>query len=366
MKGTFNSGRLILARQRSQLSKKDLAAKAGVSQKQLKGFEEGERQPPSEVVDSLSKVLGFPAEFFFGKEVEAPLASNASFRSFSRMSAGQRDAALAAGGIAFEFSSWLDTNFNLPQVSVPDFTGLDPEAAAELVRSEWDLGVRPIKNMVHLLESKGVRVFSLVEDTREVNAFSSWRSAHVPFVFLNTLKSPESSRFDAAHELGHLVLHRHGDPKGKEIEMEANAFASALLLPRSEMLALASVPISVPEVMRIKKIWNVSAMALVYRLHKVGVLTEWLYRSLCIELSSRGMRSRELDSAERETSLVLKKVFDAMKAEGRGLRDVARELTLPVEELHRLIFALTPVSLGTENHKPAQSAPRRGHLSLVS
>ncbi|AWT14353.1 helix-turn-helix domain-containing protein [Stenotrophomonas maltophilia] len=366
MNGTFNPGRLIIARQRSQLSKKDLAAKTGVSQKQLKGFEEGERQPPSDVVDSLSKVLGFPAEFFFGKDVEAPLASNASFRSFSRMSAGQRDAALAAGGIAFEFSSWLDTNFNLPQVSVPDLAGLDPEAAAEVVRSEWSLGVRPIKNMVHLLESKGVRVFSLVEDTREVNAFSSWRNGRVPFVFLNTLKSPESSRFDAAHELGHLVLHRHGDPKGKEIEIEANAFASALLMPRSEMLALASNPIGISEVMRIKKIWNVSAMALVYRLHKVGVLTEWLYRSMCIELSSKGMRSRELDSADRETSLVLKKVFDAMKAEGRGLRDVARDLTLPVEELHKLIFALTAVSLGADNAKPVQSAPRRGHLTLVS
>lgn len=365
MKGIFNPTRLVIARQRSQLSKKDLAVRAGVSQKHLKGYEEGERQPSPEVLEQLSRTLDFPVEFFFGQDVDVPLASNASFRSFSRMTSGQRDAALAAGGIAFEFASWLDAHFNLPQVDVPDLAGMDPEAAAEIVRAEWALELRPIRNMVHLLESKGVRVFSLVEDTREVNAFSSWRGGKVPFVFLNTLKSSESSRFDAAHELGHLVLHRHGDPKGKEIENEANAFASALLMPRSEMRALSSKAIGIPEIMRIKKVWNVSAMALVYRLHKVGVLTEWLYRSMCIELSSQGMRTKESNSAERETSLVLKKVFDAMKEKGKGMRDISSDLKLPVEELHKLMFALTAVSLGTETARPVQSAPRRGHLSLV-
>lgn len=219
--------------------------------------------------------------------------------------------------------------------------------------------------MVHLLESKGVRVFSLVEDSREVNAFSSWRDGQTPFVFLNTVKSSESSRFDAAHELGHLVLHRHGEAKGKQIEAEANAFASALLMPKSEMLALAGRCRSVPDVLALKKRWNVSAMALVYRLHKAGVLTEWLYKSLCIELSSKGMRTREVDSAGRETSLVFKKVFDAMRAKGQGLRDIAADLHLPVEELHRLLFGLTAVALGTSNVDIISTGPRRGHLQLV-
>ncbi|OZB51939.1 helix-turn-helix domain-containing protein [Stenotrophomonas acidaminiphila] len=365
MERTFNPSRLVIARQRAQLSKKDLAARVGISQKLLKLYEEGDKAPSSSTVDHLATALDFPVEFFFGRDVEVPLASNASFRSFSRMTSGQRDAALAAGGIAFELSSWIDANFNVPPVDVPDLAGMDPEAAAEIVRTQWGLGLRPIKNMVHLLESRGVRVFSLVEDTREVNAFSSWRGGRIPFVFLNTLKSPESSRFDAAHELGHLVLHRHGDPKGKEIENEANAFASALLMPRSEMRALAARAISLSDVLKIKKHWNVSAMALVYRLHKVGVLTEWLYRSMCIELSSKGMRTKEVDSADREVSLVLRKVFDALKQDGKGLRDISSELRLPAEELHKLLFGLTLISLGTSNPRPAQSLPKRGHLTLV-
>lgn len=348
-----------------KLSKKDLASRAELAPKTIQYLEDGDKVPSLVTVERLSKSLGFPLEFFFGEDVETPLASNASFRSFSRMTASQRDAALAAGGIAFEFATWVDSHFHVPAVDVPDFAGVDPETAAVMVRVEWALGTLPIKNMVHLLESKGVRVFSLVEDSREVNAFSSWRKGEVPFVFLNTIKSSESSRFDAAHELGHLVLHRHGDPKGKEVEAEANAFASALLMPKSEMLATASGCRTLSDVMRIKKRWNVSAMALVYRLHKVGVLTEWLYRSMCIELSSKGMRVREDDSADRETSLVLRKVFDALKMDNKGLRDIAKDLSLPVEELHKLVFGLTAVSLGADNTAPQQSAPRRGHLSLV-
>lgn len=364
MNKKFNATRLVAARLRAKLTKKSLAAKADISLRSLLLYEE-DAQPSAEAVDKLSKALGVTAEFFFGSDLVLPTSESASFRSFSRMTSAQRDAALAAGGIAFEFCSWIEKHFSLPVVSVPDLQGTDPEAAANIVRSKWDLGVLPVKNMIHLLESRGVRVFSLAEDTREVNAFASWRNGVTPFVFLNTVKSSESSRFDAAHELGHIVLHRHGDSKGKEVEAEANAFASAFLMPRAEMLASAKFCRTIDDVLRLKKRWNVSAMALVYRLHKVGVLTEWLYRSMCIELSTKGFRTAEVDSADRETSLVLRKVFDELKSRGKGLKDIASDLQMPSEELHRMVFGLTPVSLGASNDNVMATPRRRGHLKVV-
>ena len=354
----FNPSRLTLARLRAKLSKKELAKRAQIALNSLGNYEDGTRVPSPEAVEQLGGATGFAVDFFYGADIEVPSPENASFRSFSRMTSAQRNAALASGGIAFSVGDWLASQFNLPAVEVPDLEGMEPEAAADLVRSQWALGMLPIKNVVHLLESRGVRVFSLVEDSREVNAFSSWQRGTIPYVFLNTMKSSESSRFDAAHELGHLVLHRHGDPKGKEVEQQANDFAGALLLPRLEMLALAGRCRTVADIMRIKKRWNVSAMALVYRLHRVGVLTDWLYRSMCIDLSSKGLRTQEQDSAEREGSLVMKKVFDVMRHEGRGLRDIARELRVPVEELHKLVFGLTAVALvpTTRNRRE----PRQG------
>lgn len=362
----FNPSRLVVARQRRQLSKKVLADRLGVTPKMVLYYEAGDKAPSDQVVEKMIDVLGFPARFFFATDVEAPTVENASFRSFSRMSSSQRDGALAAGGLAYAVSDWLEDHFTLPAVAVPDLSGMEPEAAAMMLRSKWSLGVLPIKNLVHILESRGVRVFSLVEDSRNVNAFSVWRDGERPFIFLNTVKSSESSRFDAAHELGHLVLHRHGATKGKEAESEADNFASAFLMPRTEMLAYAYACRSVADVMRIKKRWNVSAMALTYRLHRVGVLTDWLYRSMCIELSKLRMRTCEKDSAPRETSLVLKKVLDSMKPAGSGLRAIAESLALPVQEVHKLVAGLTPAALGAVNSAAQLSAPRRGHLSVVS
>lgn len=41
-----------------------------------------------------------------------------------------------------------------------------------------------------------------------------------------------------------------------------------------------------------------------------------------------------------------------MKAQGRGLRDIAADLRLPVDELHRLVFELVrpnPLDLGSKS-----------------
>src|ERR1700678_4270171 len=93
--------------------------------------------------------------------------------------------------------------------------------AARILRTEWQLGEKPVSNMIHLLESKGIRVFSLAENTVKVNAYSLWRRGK-PYVFLNTFKSAESSRFDAAHELAHLILHQDGSVTGRKAEDQAH------------------------------------------------------------------------------------------------------------------------------------------------
>ncbi len=222
------------------------------------------------------------------------------------MSAGQRDAALASGALAIEFARWLDQRFELPRPDVLDLRGAEPDVAAEAVRHHWAIGEKPIGNLIHLLERSGVRVFSLAEQCHEVDAFSLWRE-RTPYVFLNAQKTPEHSRFDAAHELGHLVLHRHAHgncegapstdldpepPRGRRAEDEANAFASALLMPRTNLLAMTPRMPTFAKLIEIKKVWRVSLAALIHRLHRLRVLNDWQYRSLCIEISRAGYRDR--------------------------------------------------------------------------
>lgn len=265
----FTPGRLSLARKRRRLTKKGLAQALGVTPHTTLRYESGDITPPDEVVAEIARILAFPAEFFSSDDVDEPQVDAASFRSLTAMSAKERDAALAAGSLAFLLSDWVEQRFDLPKVDLIDLAGEDPDVAARCLRQEWALGERPIKNMVHLLEAKGVRLFSLVENTCTVDAFSMWR-ADRPFVFLNMMKTPEHSRFDAGHELGHLVLHKHGGPKGRKAEDEANQFASSLLMPASDVLATIPRIHTINQVIQTKKRWAVSAMALIHRLHRGG------------------------------------------------------------------------------------------------
>ncbi|MGP0592344.1 helix-turn-helix domain-containing protein [Nitrospira sp. T9] len=361
----FNPSRLTLARKRRGLTLTRLAAMIGVEQRSMSAYERGEFKPDTEKLEHLGKALRFPVNYFFGDDLEELSPDSASFRALSKMTAGQRDTALGAGAIALLLNKWIEARFELPSADIPNLSQeVSPEAAAISIRQHWGLGELFIKNTVHLLESKGVRVFSLSIDAVEVDAFSMWR-VNTPFVFLNTKKSAEHSRFDAAHELGHLVMHRHGAPQGQNAEREANAFASAFLMPRASVLAHAPGLVTVDHLINLKRNWNVSVGALAYRLHAIGVLTDWNYRTLCIEMSSRGYRKCEPEEAQRESSQVLAKVFGALRDEGITKKDIANELRVHIEEIDQLVFGLTLMALKGSGALGGSPTSKRPQLRAV-
>ena len=335
-----NPSRMALARMRRGFTKARLARMLGRQPRSISAFENGEFPPSSETLVELADVLRFPTSFFFGSDVEPPNADSVSFRALSRMKASERNAALGASGIALVLDDWISNRFKRPDCALPDLQGEDPEAAADAVRSAWGLGYRPITNLVHLLESKGVRIYSLVEDTRNVDAFSFWR-VRTPFVFLNSMKSAERSRFDLAHELGHLVIHTQGGPAGYEAEMEANSFASAFLMPASSVFATVRHHVTLDRLVRLKKNWIVSVAALAYRLWKLKILSDWQYRAICVQMGE--YRIREPEPALKETSQVLQKVFSALESEAITKAIVARELGMSRREFEGLTFGLVLV-----------------------
>ena len=336
---TFNPNRLKLARARRMLTIKALADVVDMTSKMISNYENGRNDIPPETLEKLSNALNYPVEFFKGDDIEELDPEWVSFRSMKGMKARQRDAALSAGSIAILFNEWLECQFQLPGNTLCDLRDIEPEAAASALREKWGLGEQAIRNMIHLLESKGVRVFSLAEKNKEVDAYSFWKDGKA-FVFLNTFKSSERSRFDAAHELGHLVLHKHGGPRGREAEYEADRFASAFLMPPGSVKSVAHFLPSIESLIKLKKRWLVSVAALVRRLKDLGIISEWHYRGLNIELSKRGMLKKEPMSIKRETSQILPKVFRSLRKEGVSKYHIAKQLSVPVEEIDQLVFGL--------------------------
>jgi Zn-dependent peptidase ImmA (M78 family) len=321
-----------------------------VSPRTIANYEDGTSTPGGEVVQRFSDILAVPATFFSGPPTDEVSVGAVSFRALSKMSAIRRDSALASGSIAIEVNRWLEERMHMPPSEVPTYerAASDPDTAAQRLRFEWELGYARIPNVVHLLEAHGVRVFSLPEHLSEVDAFSFWWQG-VPFVLLNTRKSYERGRFDAAHELGHLVMHSEYDlPRGRERELEANRFAAALLMPEEDVLARGLRNAGPDRVLGAKGRWGVAAMALTHRLHELGLTSDWTYTSTCRRLAQMGYRSGEPDSANtpRETSLVLEKAFSLLKDRGIRHADVAAAIRIHPETLRELLFGLimTPVS----------------------
>ena len=350
----FNAKKLSIARARRGLTSKALAERAGLGVDTISRLEKGRHTPEPETIDRLGKALGYPSEFFLGDDLDEVDVGAVSFRSFSKMTARERDAAISAGSLGLLLNEWIEARFGLPKPDLLDLSHeTDPEAAASYLRQYWGLGQQPIGNLLALFETKGIRLYSLSENTASVNAFSFWRGGK-PFVYLNNFKSAESSRFDAAHELGHLIMHRHGDPKeARSLEREADRFASAFLMPSDDVRAKVARPVTTDKILQMKLRWRVSAMAMAYRLHHLGCISEWQYKSICIDLSRRGYRSGEPKGIERETSLIWKKVLTLLWQDRITKADISRDLRIPMDELEGLIWSLT----ATEDQPVVRATP---------
>lgn len=350
MNEVFEPTRLTTARHRRGLTKKALADLLNVSPRSIADYEAGRSSPPAPALTRISGELDFPAAFFLRppldlfpapKRASDPNTQPASFRSHYALSARDRDSVLAAGLMAVDIAEFLERQFRLPELNLPPLTlddsvALSPEAAAAGLRRVWGLGLRPISNVVQLLEKNGVRVFWLARELRTVDAFSFWRRRRA-YVVLNTAKSGERSRFDACHELGHLVLHADGGYCGRGAEREANRFASAFLLPKETFgRELPLVP-ALPRLLKLKPKWRASVAAMVKRGSDLGRYSEWQAKQAWIELSRKKWRTGEPGELEHERSRLFDKL-DAIYAErGESLASISEKLALPSDDVLELL-----------------------------
>jgi Zn-dependent peptidase ImmA (M78 family)/DNA-binding XRE family transcriptional regulator len=360
-----NPTRLKFARKKRGLTIKELSAHLETTTKTVSEYENGRSIPTEMKIASISRILAFPRDFFYLDDILELSEQSVSFRSLARASAKVKGTAICAGQIALELNRWLESRFELPKAELPNLNNYTPNGAAEAIRDMWALGEKPIKKLIYLLEAKGIRFFSLQENTLDLDAFSFWYN-EVPFIFLNTKKSVERTRFDIAHELGHLVLHKHGQPSGKEIEKEATAFASAFLMPEGSVVARAPRYPSLDAIFRLKAFWIVSAAALVRRLFDLEKITEWQYRSLMINLSKGGnLKQEPYGYTQKETSKLLNMVLQSLRVDGITVADLAKNISVNIRDVESLLFNLSIIAISGRNKANVQ-APKLPPTNLTN
>jgi Zn-dependent peptidase ImmA (M78 family) len=108
------------------------------------------------------------------------------------------------------------------------------------------------------------------------------------YIFINTGHPPPRQRFSIAHEIGHFILHStEGDDgvffrndrssEGTDVrEIQANAFASSLLMPESAVRHHVREPVAAYDfdaISKLKNQFDVSEQAIILRLHGLKLLT---------------------------------------------------------------------------------------------
>lgn len=354
MTGQFVGARLEMARHMRGLTVSALAGEVQVSAAWITKAEHSQVVPSLDLIRDLAKALDLPVEFF-SRPMTAHVPDDAfHFRATSRLTQRNENTARALSAVAMEMSRWIDANYAAPQPAVPEVqdlldaeAGLTPEEAANALRGAWGLGWAPVSNLTHLLEAKGARVFSAGGPMKAVDAFS-FRDGNTPVIFLNVNKSPERLRFDLAHELGHLVMHGGSlaMDAGKEKEQAANEFASAFLMPRADVVGSMRGGLFLEDILRMKRRWKVSAMALNLRLNRLGITTEWTYGLLAKQLSSAGFRRAEPGSdLVAESSQLLSQVMSDLRIQGKGFIDLARELDVRAQDVRDLLLGLVTFAM---------------------
>lgn len=359
----FNPERLSFALRRRGMTKRALSIEIGVTPQSVYNYCDGRRFPDEEIVGRFSVALTFPTAFFYKEDMNLTARRDVSFRALKRTTARRLDQARAVGDIGVMLADWLMAKYRLPAVSLPPFPLHGAEPAAMAMREFWRLGELSIRNMVGLLEQHGVRVFALSDDLQEVDAFSFW-SGDIPYVLLNTHKSSERVRMDAAHELGHLVLHHggHGDSFNRQDEREATEFASIFLMPTGSVLRESGRGnlLGIEHLIRLKSQWKTSLTSLIVRLHRLGVLSKHHYTSLMIEATTRGFKIDEPNSCASDRSLILEKAFAGDRH--RNVADAAKSLAVYPAEVYGLLMGLapTPVPLGMVEKTASDASEEAG------
>ncbi|PPD35843.1 MAG: hypothetical protein CTY19_02010 [Methylomonas sp.] len=304
----FQPERLSQARMCRGLTLTALATMIGKSSASLSKWERGEQLPEADALEKLAQQLGMPSSWFL-----TPTPTYGDNVCFFRSNASLTKAAQTISEIRLkwlnELSLKIQELIDWPAVNVPrlgltnhkNITDTEIEQFALQCRKWWQLGLGPISDMVLVLENAGVICVREELGYSKMDGSSKWfKTDDRPYVFLAADKANGvRSRFDAAHELGHLVLHTdvtsldfNKKERYSEIERQAHLFAGAFLLPAESFAAEVARP-SLDTFLALKPRWKVSIGAMISRSKQLGIIDEDYAVRLWKNYSARGWRKGE-------------------------------------------------------------------------
>lgn len=335
----FIGARLREAREARALTASALARLLRMTRQAVSQYENDVDSPSPEVMKRICDYLQLPDYFFLREFVPLPRGTRfyrslSSFTKIARTMADRRYEWLRRS-VAFFRESVEFPVVNIPDYELPSKPQLISnemiESLAAEIRQHWNLVKIPIRNVIKLLEANGIIVGQDAFDAEALDGFSEWAPDDgTPYVIINTDKqSAARERLNAAHELGHLILHRHIKPElftqkqeHKLIEDQAFLFAEAFLIP-AEKFAEEFYDVSLDPLIAMKRKWKVAIGMMIKRAENLDLISREQARELFVKRTRNGWQIKEPldDELEMERPVLLAKAIDLLLKEDVVSRD---------------------------------------------
>lgn len=330
--------RLKSARESMQITQEEAARKVGVSRVALTLIEGGKRPVNTTQLEKLAELYGRRLEDFLAagdKSEKIALRFRMAEELMDRVdrSIFEPVIKLLREYTQLEKLLGLDAKYRHPvkyEFPEPASVWDAIKAGQEIAESERQrllLGGRPIKDIAGLLEIQGIRLLDMDMDTDISGLFMCDEETGLT-ILANPKHHAFRHAFTLAHEYCHVLVDRDrsllvsSGKSGKDlVEVRANAFAAAFLLPKAgveeffesigktggtrTLLAIdgakepheaeqrrtaKSIAIRLYDVVHLQHHYGVSWNATVYRLQNLGIIT----KEECQDLLSKGEEAKAL------------------------------------------------------------------------
>lgn len=301
----FQGQRLSQLRTVHNLTLAELGEQVGRSSSTVSAWEKGSQLPEAESFDRLCRVFSV-SRMWFLKPVPTAVEEKHRpyfFRSQATAHKQARERSQLYLNWLQEISDFFQDAMEWPEVNVPmldadDCRLISDEEIEEIAREcreIWKLGTAPIPNVIQVMENAGIICTRATLGHVKMDGVS-----HVsvldgrPYVLIAEDKAnPIRNRFDAAHELGHVVLHSK-IPAAQYVkkdlydllETQAHRFASAFLMP-PESFSQEVVWPTLDNLLSLKPRWKASVASMIVRCRDLSLLNEQLELRLWKGRSSR-------------------------------------------------------------------------------
>lgn len=353
---TFVGERLTEAREaRGILTQSALADLLNVSRNAISLYETNKSKPRPEMLAEIAQLLKLKESYF----LTPPPPQNLKpifWRSRHVTTQDKRTVARRRfGWIKWIVDSYLKQFLDMPRLNIPsrrdigvpdrfeELTDAQIESIGLRCREYWGLRTTPIENMTTLLENNGMLINYGELNSERLDAFSNESEYDGSYhIFLGTDKhSALRSRYDAAHELGHLILHSHISSSSFSrthglVEHQAHRFAGAFLMPLQSFKKDVWMT-SIEALKTLRDRWKVSVGAMIHRCADIGLFGESDTSRLWTKYR-RSWKEIENDNFEFETPQLVRRSVDTIIDAGvRTKSQILYDLPFTQRDIENLV-----------------------------